>query len=205
MLLNCGAREDCRVPLYSKEIQPVNPKWNQPWIFTGKTDVEAEAPILWPPDAKSRLIGKNPDVRKDWGQEEKGTTEDEMVGWHLWLSGHEFEQTPGDGEGQGSLVCCSPWSNKDSDTTEWLINNNNIQKYNWLFYVNFVSCDIVKSKDFWGISFCASFLGFSISISSHSGSPKLWTLNSSDQDCCFLLGFYMQWQRIDSAQEGKTG
>ena len=101
--------------LNSKEIKPVNPKGNHPWIFIGRTD--AEALILWPPDVKSRLMGKDPDAGKDWGQEEKGTTEDELVGWHHWLSGHEFEQTPGDSERQRSLVCCSPWSCKESDTT----------------------------------------------------------------------------------------
>ena len=95
-------------PLDSKEIKPVHPKGNQPWIFTGRTDAKAEAPILCPPDAKSQLTGKDPDAGKNWGHEEKGETEGEMVGWHHWLNGHEFEQTPGDGEGQGSLVCCSP-------------------------------------------------------------------------------------------------
>ena len=96
-----------------KEIKPVSPKGNQPW----RTDAEAEAPILWPPDAKSQLIGKDPDARKDWRPEEKGTTEDEMVGWHHQLNGHGFEQTQRDGEGQGSLACCSPWGCKDLDTT----------------------------------------------------------------------------------------
>ena len=90
-----------------QEIKPVNPKGNQPWIFVGRTDAEAEAPVLWPPDAKSWLIGKDPDAGKDWRQKEKAA-EDEMVGWHHRLSGHEFE-TLGDSEGQGSLVCCSPW------------------------------------------------------------------------------------------------
>ena len=89
-----------------KEIKPVNPKGNQPWKFIGRTDAEAEAPILWPPDAKSWLTGKAQDAGKDWRQEERVMTEDEMVGWHHWLNGHEFEQTPGDGEGQGKLVCC---------------------------------------------------------------------------------------------------
>jgi len=107
-------------PLDSKEIKPVNPKGNQPWIVIGRTD--AEAPILWPPDVKSRLIGKDPDAEKDWSQEEKGTTEDEMVGWHHRLNGHEFEQTPGDSEGQESLVCYSPWGRKESDTT-WQLNS----------------------------------------------------------------------------------
>ena len=101
-----------------KEIKPVHPKGNQSWIFTGKTDAEAETPILWSPDAKNWLIGKDPDAGKDWGQDEKGTTEDEMVGWHHWLDGHEFEQAPGVGDGQGSLVCCSPWGRKESDTTK---------------------------------------------------------------------------------------
>ena len=95
-------------PLNCKEIKPVNPKGNQSWIFIGGTDAEAEAPILWPPNAKSWLIGKDPDAGKDWRQEEKGTTEDEMVGWHHRLNGHEFEQAPGVGDGQGSLTCCSP-------------------------------------------------------------------------------------------------
>ena len=86
-------------PLGSKEIQPVYPKGNQSWIFIGRTDAEAEAPILWPPDVKSQLIGKDPDAGKDWGKEEKGATEDETVGWPHWLNGHEFEQNPGDSEG----------------------------------------------------------------------------------------------------------
>ena len=103
-----------------KGLQLVHPKGNESWIFIGRTDAEAEIPILWPPDAKSWLIGKDPDAGKAWGQEEKGTTEDEMVGWHHWLNGHEFEQAPGDGDGQGSLVCCSPWGRKESDTTERL-------------------------------------------------------------------------------------
>ena len=91
-------------PLDRKEIQPVHPK-DQAWVFIGRADVEAETPILWPPDAKGWLTFKDPDVRKDWGQEEKGMTEDEMVGWHHRLNGHEFIQAPEDGEGQGSLVC----------------------------------------------------------------------------------------------------
>ena len=105
-------------PLDSKEIQPVNPKQNQPWMLIGRTDVEAEALILWSPDAKSWLIGKDPDTGKDWRQEEKETTEDEMVRWHHQLNGHEFKQTPGDDEGQGSLVCCSPCGSKVRHMTE---------------------------------------------------------------------------------------
>ena len=106
-------------PLDCKEIQPVNPKGNQSWIFIGRTDAEAETPILWPADVKNWLIWKNPDAGKDWRQEEKGMTEDEMVEWHHCLNRPEFEQAPGIGDGQGSLVCCSPWGCKESDMTEW--------------------------------------------------------------------------------------
>ena len=102
-----------------KEIQPVHPKGNKSWVFIGRTDVEAETPILWPPDGKSWLIGKDPNAGKDWRWEKKGMTEDEMVGWHQ-VNEYEFEQAPGVGDGQGSLVCCSPWGHKESDTTEWL-------------------------------------------------------------------------------------
>ena len=107
-------------PLDCKVIQPVHPKGNQSWIFIGRTDVEAETPILWPPDVKSWLTGKDPDAGKDWRQEEKGTTEDEMIGWHHRLDGHEFEKALGVGDGQGSLACCSPWGHKESDMTERL-------------------------------------------------------------------------------------
>ena len=111
-------------PLECKEVKLVNPKGNQLWIFIGRTGAEAEAPILWPPDEKSWLTGKDPGAGKDWGQEEKGAAEDEMVGWHHWLNAHEFEQALGDSEGQGSLACCSSWRCKESDMTERLNNNN---------------------------------------------------------------------------------
>ena len=101
-----------------KEIQLVHPKGNQPWIFFGRTDAEAEALILWPPDAEHRLIGKGPDIGKDGKQEEKGTKADEMVGWHHWLDGHAFEQAPGVGHGQRSLMCCTPWDYKELDMTD---------------------------------------------------------------------------------------
>ena len=107
-------------PLDCKEIQPVHPKGDQSWVFTGRTDVEAETPVLWPPHAKNWLIGKDPDAGRGWGQEEKGTTEDEMAGWHHWLGGHEFGWTPGVGDGQGGLACCDSRGHKESDTTERL-------------------------------------------------------------------------------------
>ena len=120
MLLNCGLGEDSWESLGLQGERTANPKGNQPWIFIGRTDAEAETPILWQPDAKNWLLGKDPDAGKDWRQEEKGTTEDEMVGWHHRLKGHEFEQAPGIGDGQGSLSCCSPWGCKELNMTEWL-------------------------------------------------------------------------------------
>ena len=105
MLLNCGVAKMLESPLDCKETQPVHPKGDQSWVFIGRTDAEAETPILWPPDVKSWFIGKYPDAGKDRGQEEKGTTEDEMVGWHHRLNGHGFGCTPGVSDGQGGLAC----------------------------------------------------------------------------------------------------
>ena len=107
-------------PLDCKENQPVHSKGDQSWVFFGRTDTEAETPVLWPPHVKSWLIGKDSDAGRDWGQEEKGTTEDEMAGRNHWLDGCEFEWTPGDGDGQGGLAFCDSWGLKESDTTEWL-------------------------------------------------------------------------------------
>ena len=111
-------------PLDHKKIQPVHPKEDQSWVFIGRTDAEAETPILWSPDANDWLIGNNCDAGRDWGHEEKGTTEDEMVGWHHRLNGHEFGWSPGAGDGQGGLACCNSWGHKESDTTKWL---------NWMY------------------------------------------------------------------------
>ena len=105
-------------PLDCKEIQPVHSKGDQPWVFFGRNDAKVETPVLWPPHPKSWLIGKDSDAGRDWGQEKKGTTEDEMAGWHHWLDGHEFEWTLRVGVGQGGLACCSSWGHKESDTTE---------------------------------------------------------------------------------------
>ena len=121
-------------PLDCKEIKPVNPKGKRSWIFIGRTNAEAEAPILRPSDAKSWLIGKDHDTGKDWGQE-KGATEDEMVGWHHCLNGCEFEQTSGAGEGQGNLACCSPWGCKELNMTEWLNNNTDFLRKDLLSYL----------------------------------------------------------------------
>ena len=118
MLLKCGV-EDSWESL-GLQGDPTSPKGNQSWIFIGRTDAEAETPILWPPDSKNWLVRKDPEAGKDWRQEEKGMIEDEMAGWYHQLDGHEFEQASGVDDGQGSLVCCSPWSHKKSDMTGWL-------------------------------------------------------------------------------------
>ena len=116
-----------RVPLDCKEIQPVYSEGDQSWVFIGRSDVEAETPILWPPGVKNWLIGKDSDAGRDWGQEKKGTTEDEMAGWHHWLDGRESEWTLGVGDGQGGLACCDSWGRKELDTTERL----NWTELNW--------------------------------------------------------------------------
>ena len=121
-------------PLDCKEIQPVHSEGDQPWDFFGRNDAKAETPVLWPPHVKSWLIGKDSNAGRDWGQEEKGTTEDEMPGWHHWLDGYESEWTPGVGDGQGGLACCDSWGRKESDTTERL----NWTELNWIFHCVYV-------------------------------------------------------------------
>ena len=127
----------------------------QPWVFIGRTDVEAEAPKLWPHDAKSWLIWKDPDAGKDWGQEEKGMTEDKMVGWRHWLNGHGFGWTPGVGDGQGGLACCDSWARKELDTTERL---------NWLTDWSLLTVSFAKNKSskFQSLSLFCAFLKFCI-------------------------------------------
>ena len=126
MLWSVVLEKTLESPLDCKEIQPVHPKGDQSWVVIGRTDVEVETPIFWPPFAKNWLIGKDPAAGKDWRQE-KGMTEDEMVGWHHRLNGYEFEQALGVGDGQGSVACCSPWGYKESDMTVWL----NWTELNW--------------------------------------------------------------------------
>ena len=172
MLLNCGVGEDSWESPLDCKIKPNN-QGNQTWIFIRRIDAGAEAPILWSPDSKSWLTAKDPDAGKDWRQEEKGMTEDEMVGWHHWLNGHEFEQAPGDGEGQGTLVCCSPGVSKSqtrlSDWTATTINligyriiirgsghqHKLLKSLNYLHLWNFSTYSLYlfkflqKSKDSW--------------------------------------------------------
>ena len=126
-------------PLDCKEIQPVHSKGDQPWLFFGRTDAKAETPVLLPPHAKNWRIGKDSDAGRDWGQEEKGMTEDEMAGWHHQLNGHEFDWTPGDGGGQGGLMCCDSWGRKELDTTERL----NWTELNWCFFLNNIEVDVI--------------------------------------------------------------
>ena len=130
-------------PLDCKEIQPVHSKGDQSWVFIGENDAKAETPILWPPHVKSWLIGKDSDAGRDWGQEEKGTTEDEMAGWHHWLAGRESEWTPGVGDGQGGLACCDSWGRKESDTTERL---------NWYTYeyIVYLLIFLTRMEALWG-------------------------------------------------------
>ena len=120
MHLNCGVGEDLESPMDCKEIQPVHSKGDQSWVSFGRTDAEAETPVLWPPDSNNWLLGRDPDAGKDWRQEEKVTTEGEMVGWHHRLDGHGFGWTLGVGDGQGGLACCGSWGRKELDTTEQL-------------------------------------------------------------------------------------
>ena len=129
--------ETLESPLDSKEIQSVHPRGNQSRIFVGRTSAKAETPKFWPPDVKNWLVAKDPDAGKDWRQEEKGTTEDEMVGWHHRLNRHEFKQAPGVADGQGSLACCSSWGQKESDMTELNWQNQGI------FY-SLCSCILIK-------------------------------------------------------------
>ena len=120
MVLTVVLEKTLESPLDCKEIQPVHSKGDQSWVFFVRTDAEAETPILWPPPAKSWLIGKDSDAGRDWGQEEKGMTEAEMAGWHHQLDGHESEWTLWVGDGQGSLACCDSWGRKELDMTDWL-------------------------------------------------------------------------------------
>ena len=157
-------------PLDCKEIQPVHPKGDQSWVFIGGTDVEAETPILWAPDMKSWLIWKDPDAGKDWGQEEKGMTEDEIVGWHHWLNGHGFGWTPCVGDGQGSLACWDSWGHKELDRTEWLKwaelmdYLHGLETLQWkniaiwiIFMIHLVTKEAILSRFFFKKQFCKDF------------------------------------------------
>ena len=149
-------------PLDRKEIQPVHPKGDQSWVFIGRTDAKAETPVLWPPHVKSWLIWKDSDSGRDWGQEEKGTTEDEMAGWHHRLDGHEFEWILEVGDGQGGLACCSSWGHKDLDTTERL-NWNVIMPINYMI-MGVISIILLSIHVFFVTSGNAQILELNVSL-----------------------------------------
>ena len=140
-------------PLDCKEIKPVNPKGNQLWLFIERTDAKAETPIFWPPDVKSWLLGKDPDAGKDWKWDEKGTTEDEMAGWHHRLNGHGFGWTPGVGDGQGGLACCNSWGRKESDTTEQLNWTDSRELCTRLYFRSWRRCGLILKEItvYWGV------------------------------------------------------
>ena len=157
MLSNYAFGEDSWKSLGLQGDQ-ISHKGNQSWIFIGSTDAEVETPKLWPPDLKNWLLRKDPDGGKDWRQDEKGTTEDEMAGWHHQLDGHEFEQALGVGVGQGNLACCSPWDHKESDTTE-LLNWTELSlcctlEINTPVYINYISVTFKKKESLGSISYC---------------------------------------------------
>ena len=163
MVSNCGAGEDSWESLGQQGHQTSIlwfSKGNQPWIFLGRTD--AEVPILWPPHVKSQLIRQDPDAGKGWRQEEKGMTEDEMVRWHPWLNGHEFKQALGDGEGQGSLVCCSPRDLKESDTTEWATTTmvDYMIWVGWMQNLEYKGLTVKLYVDFWLCGGSVFLLGY---------------------------------------------
>ena len=156
-------------------------KGNQSWIFIGRTDAEPEAPVLWPPDTKSILIRKDHDAGKDWRQGEKGTTEDEMVGWHHWLNGRELKQAPGIGNGQGSLPCCSPWGGKELDMTEWPKNSNKVveQLYIMPCLKAWVSNSILyHSEMFWTLMYIIDIYLFFCSVNHWANQWKTKGQNS---------------------------
>ena len=163
-------------PLDFKEIQPVHPKGDESWVFIGRTDAEAETPILWPPHVKSWLIGKDPDVGRGWGQEEKGMSEDEMAGWHHQLDGHEFEWTLVVGDGQGGLACCNSWGLKESDTTERL---------NWTYPTNFRFC---KVSVVIGNTFTKGHTNISIKFKPMTPIWASWVLHARRSEKCQLKG-----------------
>ena len=175
-------------PLDCKEIQPVHSEGDQPWMFFGRNDAKAETPVLWPPPAKSWLIGKDSDAGRDWGQEEKGMTEDEMAGWHHQLDGHEFEWTPGVVDGQGGLACCNSWGCKESDMTEWLnwtelipLGKRNffptLCTFSFESYFRYLN-KVLLCRSFYALTLSSSLFFFFFLAAPHG----IWDLSSLTQD-----------------------
>ena len=174
---------------FCKEIQPVHPKGDQSWVFIGRTDAEAETPILWPLDTESWLIWKDHDAGKDWGEEEKGTTEDEMVGWHHWLDGHGFGWTPGVGVGQGGLACCSPWGHKESDMTNWL----NWTGLNLAHVIHSIHIMYYHSAAQWPLGLCTCF--------PHPEFLSLYMMDSSWSVTCWTITIFCIYKKYFSYTE----
>ena len=193
-------------PFHCKEIQPVHSEGDQPWDFFGRNDSKAETPVLWPPHAKSWLIGKDSDAGRDWGQEEKGTTEDEMAGWHHWLDGRESEWTPGVGDGQGGLACCDSWGRKESGMTERL----NWTELKWLYNIElktsrrvlFLPPSDACVRSFLYLLYILMKLYDTKSLSDQASSLTLdWILLRGQESCCrdstttFHFCFYFHHSR----------
>jgi len=197
MLLNCGIGEDSWESLGLQGDPTSSSKGDQSWVFTGRTDVEAETPICWPPDVKSWRISKDPDVGKDWGQEEKEMTEDEMVGWHHRHNGHGFGWTPGVGDGQGGLVCCGSWGRKESDMTErlnWLNWTTTYWRLRWwLEYILIKACSLFFLMQ----CYCTlNRLQYSVNITFiYTGKPKD-SYESLYYDICFIVVVWNQTYNI---------
>ena len=176
-----------------KETQPVHPKGNQSWVFTGKTNVEAETPILWPPDAQNKLIGKDPDAGKDWRWEEKGMKEDEIVGWYHRLNGHEFESLPGVGDGQGGLACCCSWGRKESVTTErlnWTELNTKEKKFQLNFAKWIDPCHLKLCQEYYKNKELYTYIKYYCFLMMHPFSsvpPKKKSILFSDTHPTFIL------------------
>ena len=185
-------------PLDCNEIQPVHSEGDQPWDFFGRTDAEAETPVLWPPHVKSWLIGKDPDARRDWGQEEKGTAEDEMAGWNHWLNGRESEWTPGVGDGQGDLACCNSWGRKESDTTEWLNWTEHAKK---LIVITVVIIIIERELIFKAYEQLQVWTSFPLVLSEPYDLASLFQGPVSDPSCLWLHLTMVQPDRMVSVWE----
>ena len=202
MLLNCGVGEDSCESLSCKEIQPVHSTGDQSWVFIGRTDAKAETPVLWPPHAKSWLIGKDPDAGRDWGQEEKGTTEDEMAGWHHRLNGHEFEWTPGVGDGQGGLACCDSWSHKETRLSDWTELNWNWDPFwEWMFFRKIAQLCLTAGELLW--------IGLSHALSSFQSillnEQEAWATrhqressNDSESQTTFFLNYSLYYGNLSA-------
>ena len=188
-------------PLDCKEIKPVNSKGNQLWIFIGRTDAEAET--LWPPDVKNWLLRKDPNAGKDWRQEEKWSTEDEMVSWHHQLNGHEFEQAPGVGDGQGGLVCCRPWGHKELNTTEQL----NWTELNWSSKLDLLIHEVYFQSNLGCYLGCVDFSSSNQCMEEEESLLKghlEWIPQAATTPCPFFFGVFIPKFSFSASYDPET-